>query len=135
MTIPESENFVLIRTAFSHELRWTELLKIAKNQPEPFTAWFAVLEDLSLNGSTVEQIVNDLPENYRQCALFIADERALLEDGFPCLVVGPLGEGLRPFRALARELPAIDANLSIGNMDYEEFEEATEADGIFRGFK
>ncbi|NRQ31875.1 hypothetical protein HII36_08480 [Nonomuraea sp. NN258] len=37
-------------------------------------------------------------------------------------------------RVVPRELPAIHINLSIGNMDFGEFEESADADGVFRGF-
>ncbi|MFN8515091.1 MAG: hypothetical protein U0841_21405 [Chloroflexia bacterium] len=40
----------------------------------------------------------------------------------------------RAFRAILPELWAIDANLSISNMDFFEFADSVDSDGIFRGF-
>lgn len=37
-------------------------------------------------------------------------------------------------RAIATELYSIEANLSIGNMDFAEFADAMDEEGIFRGF-
>ncbi|WP_268958754.1 DUF6924 domain-containing protein [Nonomuraea aridisoli] len=38
-------------------------------------------------------------------------------------------------RVISAELPAIHANLCIGNMDFGEFAESADADGVFRGFR
>ncbi|MGC4896997.1 DUF6924 domain-containing protein [Micromonospora sp. DT31] len=40
----------------------------------------------------------------------------------------------RPFRALPRQVQAIQNNLSLANMDYIEFATSVGADGVFRGF-
>lgn len=38
------------------------------------------------------------------------------------------------FRALSREVADIEANLSIANLDFRDFQESAAADGVFRGF-
>jgi hypothetical protein len=35
---------------------------------------------------------------------------------------------------MARELQTVDDNLSLANMDFDEFAAATDWDGVFRGF-
>jgi hypothetical protein len=39
------------------------------------------------------------------------------------------------FRALPSQIQSIQNNLSIGNMDFEEFANNIDPDGVFRGFK
>ncbi|WP_374558264.1 hypothetical protein [Micromonospora sp. RHAY321] len=53
----------------------------------------------------------------------------------PLLVVN-LNEGYEtgPFRALPRQVQAIENNLSIANMDFHEFARSAGPDGVFRGF-
>lgn len=133
--IPVCDNLVLIRTCFADEKRWRELLHVAQSQPEPFAAWFKVVDDPSFDGKVVDQVLAALPKEYAHEAIFIADERAVSEEGFPCLIVGPLGGELQIYRAVASELAGIDSNLSIANMGYEEFAGAAGPDGVFRGFE
>ena len=40
----------------------------------------------------------------------------------------------RTFRCAAGEVASIEANLAIANMDFEEFADQVDADGVFRGF-
>lgn len=40
----------------------------------------------------------------------------------------------RTFRALPSEVNGIESNLSIANMDWEDFAESVDDDGVFRGF-
>jgi hypothetical protein len=40
----------------------------------------------------------------------------------------------REFRCEVGEVASIEANLSIANMDFEEFADGVEDDGVFRGF-
>ncbi|GAB3345306.1 DUF6924 domain-containing protein [Micromonospora halotolerans] len=44
------------------------------------------------------------------------------------------GDETAPFRALPRQVQAIENNLSIANMDFFEFARAAGPDGVFRGF-
>lgn len=135
MKFPSTENLALIRTSFSNEDGWRALLQTAKNPPAPFKPYFAVIDDQHFDGRTIEEVLAALPEDYSHSAVFIADDKAISDDGFPCLVVGPLGEEVRNFRTLAREIASIDSNLSIGNMGFEEFEDASGPDRVFRGFR
>ncbi|WP_345579736.1 DUF6192 family protein [Nonomuraea rosea] len=52
----------------------------------------------------------------------------------PLLLVDLGVERGRQMRVIATELYSIEANLSIGNMDFAEFANAMDGDGIFRGF-
>ena len=40
----------------------------------------------------------------------------------------------RTFRVIPAEIWSVDNNLSIANMDFAEFADAVEPDGVFRGF-
>jgi len=41
----------------------------------------------------------------------------------------------RTFRCAVTEFASIEANLSIANMDFQEFADNSDTDGVFRGFK
>ena len=40
----------------------------------------------------------------------------------------------RSFRCAASEIAFIESNLSIANMDFEEFADSVDGDGVYRGF-
>jgi hypothetical protein len=67
--------------------------------------------------------------------LFIADRTSLTSPDHPVLVVDLAdGSGQRPFRCIAQELWSVDNNLNIANMDWEDFANAADLDGLFRSF-
>ena len=45
-----------------------------------------------------------------------------------------LGEPGRTFRVIPSEIWGVENNLSIANMGFEEFADAVDSDGVFRGF-
>ncbi len=52
----------------------------------------------------------------------------------PVLVLDLESEPGQTFRAIPSQMSAVENNLSIANMDFEEFGDATDPDGIFRVF-
>jgi len=50
------------------------------------------------------------------------------------LVVDLYDEPGRSFRVVPQEAWSVENNLSISNMDFEEFADSVDADGVFRGF-
>jgi hypothetical protein len=50
------------------------------------------------------------------------------------LVVDLYSDRGRKFRAVPSQVNGIQSNLSIANMDWEEFADNVDEDGIFRGF-
>jgi hypothetical protein len=52
----------------------------------------------------------------------------------PVLVVDLYSEPGRSFRVVPSEMWGVENNLSLANMDFEEFADAVDRDGVFRGF-
>jgi len=55
-------------------------------------------------------------------------------DARAVLVVDLFEERGRSFRALLSQVQSVENNLSLANMDFSEFAESVERDGVFRGF-
>lgn len=67
--------------------------------------------------------------------IFIADSVTMTSPDHPLLVIDLRHDGTHaPFRSTPREVQSIENNLSLCNMDFFEFAEAVDADGVFRGF-
>jgi len=62
------------------------------------------------------------------------DRVALTDPEHPILVVDLMDQPGRTFRVIPSEAWGVENNLSIANMGFEEFAEAADEDGVFRGF-
>ena len=133
MRIPPTENALLVRADFSNQKAWKGLLADAQEPADPFICNLEIIDDRANNGVTAEQIMTALPHDYPHSFIVIADGESMSQPGYPLLVVDVLDEAGRRFRATASAIACIDNNLSIGNMDFEEFAESVDETGIFRG--
>ena len=133
MKIPSSENALLIRTDFSDESAWRQLTKVLSEPGDPFIFNMEIVDDRSNSGATVEQLMDALPKEHPHSFMVIADNTAISQPDYPLLVVDLYHERGRQFRAVAVEVPAIDNNLSIANMGFEEFADLVDETGVFRG--
>ena len=132
--IPITENALIVRTDFSDQTAWETLVAALEEPEEPFMFNMEFLDDQENNGATVEQLMEALPEDYPHSFMVVADAVAISQPDHPLLVIDLFGERGREFRALAGQVPAIENNLSIGNMGFEEFADLVDENGIFRGF-
>jgi len=99
-----------------------------------FRAYVDFLDDSQYAGLTSQGLPDALPKDYNQTFILLADQVTMSHRERPLLVVDLFEYSFREFRALPSQVQNIENNLSIGNMDFEEFADAVGADGIFRGF-
>ena len=133
--LPSTEASLLVRTDFTDGAAWeeTKAAGLAENE-EGFRAYVHVVDDATLTDATWQDLRNaTLALDHRASVLFVADHAALAGD-HPIQVVDLSHDSRPPFRCVARELWAVDNNLNISNMDWEDFADNVESDGIYRGF-
>jgi hypothetical protein len=133
--IPETENALVLRTDFSDNSAW-ESICAAIQEPvgELRTiAYVDCLSDPEYDGLTAEQLTTLIPRGSRLFA-FIVDRVALTHPEHPILVVDLFEEPGRTFRVIPSKMCSVENNLSISNMDFDEFAVDADKDGIFRGF-
>ena len=124
----------LLRTDGTRPDRWSALLACIETPTDlGFQAYVAVLTDPELEGLTEEEIGRLPRADNAMRFVLVADELAQADDDFPILVVDISGEGRPSFRVTCKCLWAVQNNLWLANMDWEEFSEATDADGVYRG--
>jgi hypothetical protein len=133
MSIPTSENALLVRTDFANHAAWNRLIAEAREPGDMSIFNMEVVDDRANSGMTVEQLMAALPEGYPHTFVVVADCAAISQPDHPLLVVDLVGERGRQFRAVAAVISQIDSNLSIGNMGFEEFAGLADDGGVFRG--
>jgi hypothetical protein len=153
ITFLDDAQFALVRTDFSDDAAWQRLVDTVRapvdfaGDGEGYEPFVDPFEDSALDGATPEQIAEGLASVFdgeeRMGALMIADSASMGDPAQATVVMMALGddgnfEGTghgRTFRCVLAEVAAIDANLSIANMDFCEFADGAGTDGVFRGFQ
>jgi hypothetical protein len=135
---PKTANPAVIRTDFGNQQAWEAICGLirapAHEGSDTFYAHVEFLEDDDYRNLSTESILAMLPRDYEHTFLFIVDSATVSSPDFPILVVDLCESRGRTFRAIPSRIQSIENNLSISNMDFEEFAEDIDEDGIFRGF-
>ncbi|TBL37173.1 hypothetical protein EYA84_11085 [Verrucosispora sp. SN26_14.1] len=151
----DSDASLVIRTDFSRSQEWEEIqVAIAEPQTkEEFTAFVAFVDDRAFENITPPQLVEMVPADSDHAVAFLVDAETLTHPDRPILVVNlddeddededdedddEQGQGPQysaTFRVVPSEMWSVQNNLTIANMDWEDFAENVDGDGIFRGFK
>jgi uncharacterized protein DUF6924 len=133
--LPDTDSSLLLRTDYSDDRGWAALLSAShQRSPDGFVAMVEGVSDQEYDQLTVEAIVALAAESGHRSFLFVADRTTFTHPERPVLVVDLFEQPGRTFRVVPAEMWGIENNLSIGNMDYAEFAESVDTDGIFRGF-
>jgi hypothetical protein len=123
----------LIRTDFSDDPAWRALAEAAAAPNEVgFRAYLNIVEERGFEGATSERLAAAAAGTGHAC-LIVADAVAIGHEEHPLLCI-ETAPPRRTFRVIPSELWGVENNLSLANMDFEEFAAAVDADGIFRGF-
>jgi hypothetical protein len=134
--LPQSQAASVIRTDFSDQETWDAIgAAILQLTEEGFGAQVEFVDDVAYRGATKEQLLDLVPEgDERPFFLMIVDAVTVRSPEHLVLVVDLWREPGREFRAVPAAVQAIENNLSIANIDFAEFADAVDGDGIFRGF-
>lgn len=153
--LPQTDKTLLIRTDFSDNAVWQDILSAAsmpgpkfqehlksmnaiyKAMGEPrdeIETNLHIVDDREYAGATPEQLLGALEENSNHILFIIADQTAICDSDHPVLIVDLIWEKGRTFRALPSCVFEIESNLSICNMDWEDFADAVDDNGVYRGF-
>ena len=130
---PETENAPLLRTDFSDQEAWDAIRKEVMEPVDGFYANVDFIDDPEFAGITTDALISLIPRTMRHSFIVVADKEAMQGEHL-LLVVDLLREQGREFRAEPSQIQGIENNLSISNMDFAEFAENCDPEGVFRGF-
>jgi hypothetical protein len=134
--LPSSQNSLLVRTDFTDDAAWERAYAaVLLENSDGFRAYVQVIDERVWEGAAWEEVREPaLAAPEHAAVLFIVDHQALANE-HAVVVIDLSGEARSPFRCIAQELWSVDNNLNLANMGWEEFAEAADADGVFRGFQ
>ncbi|WP_188830350.1 DUF6924 domain-containing protein [Nocardia camponoti] len=130
-SIPDGES-ILLRTDFSDDAAWAELLTAVQNSYLADSATgLTPVDDRAFDGVTLD----DLPALVGdRTYLFLADATTMTEPEHPILAVDTTDDDFETFRLAPSAMGAVEVNLWLANMDFADFAESVDEDGIYRGF-
>jgi tetratricopeptide (TPR) repeat protein len=131
--IPATENTLALRTDFSEDTAWEALCAAIQNPDAEFTANVDFVNDPKFDGLKANQLLSLLPDDSSLSFAFIIDHAALTLPDNPILVVDLQDEPGRTFRVICSALWEVENNLSIANMDFNDFFNAVDKKGVYRG--
>lgn len=131
---------VLVRTWFGDDTAWESLvLDVETPNDDGFLANVVPVNDRAFEGLSAQALKAKQPGG--AIVSFIADEMTLTNGERPILAAWVLPQqgwderpGRLPFRVVVSELPSVENNINLANMDWEDFTQAVGEDGVFRGF-
>lgn len=136
--LPSSENPLVIRTDFSDDAAWSAIQRAiqAPVGEEGFLANVRFVDDRAYEGAGKDQLLPMLvgAEPWNSFAI-IADATTMAAPERALLVVDVSDEPGRDFRAVPTSIQSIENNLSLANLDFSDFADSVDADGIFRDFR
>ncbi|MEU9669837.1 hypothetical protein AB0E25_30510 [Streptomyces bobili] len=137
MPLPQPEDLtsLVLRTDFGDEGAWAAVraaLDAAGEYPHATYVGELRFAGVGVQALLAEEAAAD--EDDKIIYVFLADAATMKDPGCPLLAVDLSDEPGRTFRVPARWFPDIAANLSIANMDFAEFADASDESGTFRGF-
>jgi hypothetical protein len=136
--LPETSKALVLRTEFSDDAAWRDVCA-AIEAPSPidgFMANVAFVEDRAFEGSGVDDMLAaHAASGFYRAFMFAVDHTTIANADHPVLVLDLIDTPGRTFRVIPSEMWSVEDNLSLANMDFEDFAESVDAVGIFRGFE
>jgi hypothetical protein len=130
---PPLDHSLLIRTDFADDAAWIALCDRLEQPVDDLSATLFCVSDRAYEGLTPADVARLVADQEEIMVVFLADAEAIGGADQAVLVVDPEEPG-RAFRVAPDQLASVQANLEIGNMDVEEFADAVDEGGVFRGF-
>jgi hypothetical protein len=134
--LPEYDYSLVIRTDFSDDAAWEQLCRaIQEPQTEhQFRASVECINDKACSGLAPVMVASVLPPGSQRPFVFLVDSQTISQPDYPVLVVDLLDEPGRTFRVAPAEAWGVENNLRLANMNFADFADSVDSDGVFRGF-
>lgn len=99
-----------------------------------FRANVDFIDDIQYADITKDQLMELIDPDYDHTFIVVVDRTAISLPDHPLLIVDLFELSGNTFRAIPSQIQGIENNLSIANMDFEDFARHVDKSGVFRGF-
>jgi len=123
----------VIRTYFTDERAWECVLAEMTAPQGDFIANISPVDDFRFEGLVPEQ-AGTLAAAAGHAMCLLVDAEAVTRPDHAFLVVEAVAANARMFRCVPEQAWSVENNLSLANMDFEDFMGASDETGTFRGF-
>jgi uncharacterized protein DUF6924 len=133
--VTKTDKALLLRSDYSDDSAWNELCRLVEAPSEDdFRASLTFVEDPELDGKSAAELMAIVDRGDYQSFFFVADQQAIHGREHSVLVVDLADQRGRTFRVIPSEMWSVENNLSLANMDFDEFADNVDSEGVFRGF-
>jgi hypothetical protein len=137
MLLPEKDtpnDAYIIRTDFSNAAGWQNICDAICQSLSELDYKAQFIEDQGYDGATPQDLLPDLEGSQFHTIVFIVDRVSIETPDYPVLVLDLYTEPGRTFRLIPEWMPNVQANLWLANMDFADYADSVDPDGVFRGF-
>jgi len=136
--LPVTDDPLVVRTDYADDAVWATICDLirapVREGHQEFYAYVEFWESSEIRNLTETELLARVPDDYPHSFVFVVDKVTTADPAFPILVMDLHYERGRTFRALPSTIQGIQNNLSLANMDFFEFADNADSDGVFRGF-
>lgn len=129
----ETEFALLLRTDYTDEAAWIMLCKAIQEPHGEFQAYVECLSDPIYDDISLDEILSAARDTNRTF-LFVVDRDTLTHPDHPILCMDLFDQPGRTFQVIPSEMWSVENNLSLANMDFNDFALSVDQEGVFRGF-
>jgi len=135
-SVPPGESVLLIRTDFSDEVTWqTIVTATAQESNDGFLANVTIINDKAWTDATVQDIKSAHEGDLVRTIAFVVDSETMFDKEHHAILCVRLDvQKSSTLRVIPSELWSVENNLSLGNLDWEDFISALDEFGVFKGF-
>ena len=134
--IYNSNDPLVIRTNFEKEVDWNKIKsELSATYELGFNAFVEFLDNPKYVDYSIEQIIIETQNNYNHDFIFVVDKLTFSNNEHTVLCIDLAVDKGKSFRVAPSAVWIVENNLTISNMDFEEFYLNCDKAGIFRGFK
>ncbi|MFI1398135.1 DUF6924 domain-containing protein [Streptomyces sp. NPDC020681] len=138
--LPDGDGNFLIRTCFTSEQVWDDLcVRVEEDASDGLLGGLRLVNDPAYEGLSAEQLLNLVPDDSGCVYLAVADARTAAPVDRPhdrTLLIVNVDPGYEEhggtFRAMVSDFASVDANLWLANVEFSEYMEATDQDGVYQ---
>lgn len=132
--LPDTAAPVVLRTDFSDQAAWEAICEALRRPVPGFVLHLALIDERAYEGLSRQQILAMVPVHSPHTFIIVADSMTMRSKDHPLRVIDLCAGSDAEFRATPDTIQAIENNLSVANMGFEELAAAVDGGGIFRGF-